>query len=85
MRLRCTAVQAQGRKDNEAAMHGDAGAKREERRGTKGGEKGKKVKKEKNEWGKQATEVPSPLEVVLTRPHSAISARAGAMGARWGM
>ena len=72
------------RQDNEAAMHGDAGAKGEKER-KKRRKRRKKEKRKKNEWGKQATEVPSPLEVLLTRPHSAISARAGAMGARWGM
>ena len=61
-------------------------------RGRRGGKerkrKGGKGKREKEErigrW-KPATEVPSPLQVLLTRPHSAISARPGAMGTRWGM
>ena len=55
------------------------------RRGKKREGKKKRKKEERIGRCKPAPEVPSPLEVLLTRPHSAISARAGAMGTRWGM
>ena len=70
------------RQDHEAAMHGDAGVK-----GGKEKKKKRRKKKEKKEKrigrGKPAPEMPSPLLSVLTRPHSAVLARAGAMGTRW--
>ena len=72
----------------QAATQGTADAMREEGKGEERKKKrGKKKRKKEKKQGrcKPAPEVPSPLEVVLTRPHSAISARAGAMGTRWGM
>ena len=89
-----------GKERRERGKRGEKGGEEREKRGDcrrqergkkgrkgkeKGEEKEKNEKKEKNEWDEPAPEVPYPPLVVSTRPRFAISARAGAMGTRWGV